>query len=336
MIRPTLLDVTSYQNLHAAFCDARRGKSNIRAVREFWADYEYMLLELQRDLATGTWTPAPYRHFTVNDSKPRLISAVPFADRIVHHAIVRVLEPLFEQSFSNRSFACRVGYGTHRAVQRLQRDMQSADFVLKCDIRKYFPSINHNILKHQLHQKLKCSELQTLIAKVIDSYTITSVRQPCGLPLGNQTSQFFGNVYLNDFDHYVVGNLGCKRYVRYVDDFVLLSDSKDELHYWQSEIIRFLASDVDLSVHPSKVFIQPVTVGLDFLGYTVFPTHRRLRPSNGYRFRRRMRRALSSLSPQDEGVRSRLAAWLGHAKHADTYGLRREMFGSLGLLTPPP
>ena len=327
----TLNEVAAYQNLAAAFLDARKGKSTVVAVREFWADYEENLFSIQQQLLAGTWMPAPYRHFTVNDTKPRLISAVPFPDRIVHHAIVRLLEPSFEPIFCNRSYACRVGYGTHRAVQRLQRDMQSADYVLKCDIRKYFPSINHNVLKRQLSLQVKCGGLQRLIAQIIDSYTASSGEPHCGLPLGNQTSQFFGNVYLNAFDHFVMRDLGCKRYIRYVDDFVLLSDSKSELHDWQDQIVEYLDTMVRLSLHPAKVFVQPVTVGLDFLGYTVFPAHRRLRPSNGYRFRRRMKRILATVPPRDEAVRSRLTAWFGHAKHADTYSLRRSLLCDLSI-----
>lgn len=328
----TLNEVGSYQNLCSAFHDARKGKSNIVAVREFWADYEENLFDVQQQLLTITWMPSPYRHFTVNDTKPRLISAVPFPDRIVHHAIVRLLEPHYEPIFSKRSFACRVGYGTHRAVQRLQHDMQSADFALKCDIRKYFPSINHDILKSQLHREVRCLDLRILISRIIDSYTASPSNPFSGLPLGNQTSQFFGNVYLSDFDHFVMLDLGCKRYVRYVDDFVLLSDSKDQLHLWHGQIIEYLQSNVLLNLHPSKVFVQPVTNGLDFLGYTVHPAYRRLRPSNGYRFRRRMRQILRTNSVSDDFVRCRLAAWLGHANHADTYGLRRKMFADLGFL----
>ena len=327
----TLNEVASYQNLAAAFLDARRGKSTVVAVREFWADYEETLFSIQQQLLAGTWMPAPYRHFTVNDTKPRLISAVPFPDRIVHHAIVRLLEPSFEPIFCKRSYACRVGYGTHRAVERLQCDMQSADYVLKCDIRKYFPSINHNILKRHLCRQVQCIGLQKLIAQIIDSHTASIGSPCCGLPLGNQTSQFFGNVYLNGFDHFVMWDLGCKRYIRYVDDFVLLSDSKDELHDWQNQIVEYLDTMLQLSLHPAKVFVQPVTVGLDFLGYTVFPTHRRLRPSNGYRFRRRMKRILATVPQGDETVRSRLAAWLGHANHADTYGLRRRLLSDLRI-----
>jgi retron-type reverse transcriptase len=328
----TLSDVASYQNLSAAFIEARRRKSNITSVREFWADYEEYLLTIQEQLLHGQWHPAPYRHFIVNDTKPRLISAVPFSDRIVHHAIVRQLEPFYEHRFCNRSYACRVGFGTHRAVQRLQRDMQSADYVLKCDIRKYFPSINHRLLTTQLDRYITCTQLRDLIALIIASYKTNQLTDPCGLPLGNQTSQFFGNVYLNDFDHLVTKDMGCQRYIRYVDDFVLLSDSKDQLHKWREEITEYLRVSLQLELHPSKVFVQPVTVGLDFLGYTVFPSHRHLRPSNGYRFRRRMRKWLRTLPASDEAVRCRIAAWVGHAKHADTYGLRRTVFTELGFI----
>jgi retron-type reverse transcriptase len=327
----TLSDVASYQNLSAAFTEARRGKSKITSVREFWADYEENLLVIQEQLLNGEWRPSPYRHFIVNDTKPRLISAVPFSDRVVHHAIVRQLEPFYEHRFCNRSYACRVGFGTHRAVQRLQQDMQSADYILKCDIRKYFPSINHCLLTTHLDRYIKCPRLRALIAVIIASYKSNQLTDPCGLPLGNQTSQFFGNVYLNDFDHFVTRDLGCQRYIRYVDDFVLLSDSKDQLHTWREEIIDYLRVSLQLELHPSKVFVQPVTVGLDFLGYTVYPTHRRLRPSNGYRFRRRMKRILTTVPPGDEAVRRRLAAWFGHAKHADTYSLRRTLLRDFNI-----
>lgn len=339
-------DICSFENLLRAAHKARRGKRYLAAPAKFFHHLEDELIRLRHELLEQTWQPGGFVTFTIRDTKPRLISAAPFRDRVVHHALCNVLEPIYERSFIYDSYACRVGKGTHAGVDRLTRFMQGADYVLKCDIRKYFPSIDHAILKTLLRRKVGCPRTLTLLETIIDGSNpqdeindwfpgddlLTPLERRRGLPIGNQTSQFFANVYLDPLDHFVKESIGCRRYIRYVDDFVILEDDKATLHDTLSALEAFLAERLRLRVHPRKRFVSPVTCGVDFLGYQVFPTHRRLRPVSGYRFARRLRKMAHKVSQgrmEFHKVRQRVASWIGHARHADTWGLRTALFGSV-------
>jgi retron-type reverse transcriptase len=217
--------------------------------------------------------------------------------------------------------------------------MQGADYVLKCDIRKYFASVDHAILKELLRRKIGCPRTLWLMDLLIDHSNpqeevndyfegddlFTPLARRRGLPVGNQTSQFFANVYLNPLDHFLKETLGCRRYIRYVDDFVVLSDDREELWQARDAIEAYLHARLRLRLHPRKQYVAPVTAGIDFLGYRVYPTHRRLRRSSGLRFARRLKRMqLHYRQGKIDGkkVGQRVASWIGHAAHADTYGLR--------------
>jgi retron-type reverse transcriptase len=221
--------------------------------------------------------------------------------------------------------------------------MQSADYVLKCDIRKYFASVDHAILKQILRRKIGCPRTLALIDRIIDHCNpqqemgdyfpgddlFTPLNRRRGLPIGNQTSQFFANVYLDPLDHFIKEELGCQRYIRYVDDFVVLDDSKERLWAIRDAVARFLQDRLRLNLHPHKQTVSPVGNGIDFLGYRVYPTHRRLRRTSGYRFRRKLKRMAEQYRDgriNERKVRQRVASWIGHAAHADTYGLRTALF----------
>jgi retron-type reverse transcriptase len=337
-------DMIAFPSLLRSAELARRGKRFRPPASRFFFHLERELTRLNEELAAQTYRPGPYRTFTVHEGKPRLISAAPFRDRVVHHALTGALEPVFERSFIPDSFACRKGKGTHAAVDRCQQFARRYPYVLKADIRKYFPSIDHAILKRLIAWKIKDPQVLWLVEMLIDhgihqagaptwfpgDDLFTPLERSRGLPLGNQTSQFFANVYLDPLDHFVTDRLGL-RYVRYVDDFLVFAPRKRELHDARREIERFL-SGLRLEIHRDKSMVFPVTQGIRFLGYRVFPTHRRLVPENVHRFRRRMRsmqRAFAAGAIDCAAIRARLASWVGHASHANTYRLRRDLFDSM-------
>lgn len=336
--------VPAYENLLDAFYKARKGKRNKLDAHQFEAHLEDNLFQLQRELTTGSYQPGPYHTFKIYDPKERLISAAPFRDRVVHHAVCKVVMPLFERSFIPDTYANRKGYGTHAAIRRCQQYMRQYKYVLKCDIKKYFPSIDHEILKGQLRRKIGCSRTLALLDRIIDNSNpqeehlayfpgddlFTPHERRRGLPIGNLTSQYFANIYLNGFDHFVKEKLRMKGYVRYVDDFVVFSDSKKALHYALEKMEVFLAT-LRLKVHERKCFVQPTRLGIGFLGQRVFPTHRLLQPANVRRFRRRLGNNLALLRSGAmtlENVESRLNSWLGHARQADTWRLVQKIHWS--------
>jgi retron-type reverse transcriptase len=262
-----------------------------------------------------------------------MISASPFRDRVVHHALINVIGPPLERSFIHDSYANRVGKGTHLAIRRFQWFQRRYDYVLKCDIRKYFPSIDHEILKNSLHKRIVDPGALWLIDLIIGASNeqefvcdyfgsddlLTPVTRKRGLPIGNLTSQFFANFYLNPFDHFVKEHLVCKAYLRYVDDFALFSNSKGQLLGWRAAVASFLEC-YRLKLHPRRVQICPSLVGGRFLGQVVYRSHRRLTGENVRRFRRRLN-TWQRCPP--ENLRARIASWVGHAQQADTEGLLR-------------
>jgi len=339
--------VCSFENLHRAAREARRGKRDREEVAEFEYDAEKNLLELQAELLDGGYRPGPYRHFWIRDPKLRKISAAPFRDRVVHHALCQVIEPIFERTFIHDSYACRVGMGTHRAVDRCQAFARRHAYVLKADIRKFFPSVDHAILLDLLARRIADLQVMELIRRIVKSgegvldedYVmhwfpgddlLTPLR-PRGLPIGNLTSQFWGNVYLDGLDQHVKRRLGCRAYARYVDDFILFADDKARLHGWREEIGCWLER-LRLTLHPRKSVVFPVRDGIDFLGYRVFPTRRRVRRVAVRRFTRRLRRLRESYRAGEvelDRVHQSVQSWIAHASHAQSYGLRRAVLGGI-------
>lgn len=337
--------ICSFENLWEAACNAQRGKRFRENVTIFNINLEKELLKLRRELEQQTYQPGEYRTFYIHEPKRRLISAAPYRDRVVHHALCNVIAPIFEKSFIFDSYANQIGKGTHRAVIRFQEYQRRYHYVLKCDIKKYFPSIDHEILKQIIRRKIADQKTLWLIDTIIDHSNpqeevidyfpgddlLTPIERKRGLPIGNLTSQFFANVYLNDFDHYVKEQLHCPAYLRYVDDSVTLHNEKAFLHDVKWGMEEYLAG-LRLKLHSRKCHIFKSELGIDFLGHRVFPTHRKLRMSNALRFRRRLRkmaekyrRGLMSWSEINASVQS----WLGHARFSDTYQLRRSIFGKV-------
>ena len=338
-------EICSFENLLLAARKARRGKRHRPDVAAFHHNLEAELFRLQDALRTHSYRPGAYREFVIHDPKRRVISAAPYRDRVVHHALCNVLEPLFERVFISDSYVHRLGKGTHAAVDRLTTFMRRYDYVLKCDVAQYFPSIDHAILKALIRRKIACAGTLWLVDTIIDAGNpqelshayfpgddlFTPYTRRKGLPLGNQTSQFFANVYLNSLDHFVKETLCRRAYIRYVDDFVILSDDKGDLWEVLATISDYLSTTLRLRVHPVKQWVLPVTTGADFLGFRVYPTHRRLRRRSGVRFQRCLRtlqKAYGRGAIDSQHIRQRIAAWIGHARHADTYRLRVSLLGA--------
>lgn len=344
--------ICAFENLYQAFRRARRGKRDRAEVAAFEFDLEENLCQLQEELLGQTYRPGPYHSFYVHDSKRRLVSAAPFRDRVVHHALVGVIEPLFEPRLIGDSYANRVGKGTHRALDRCQQFARRYPYVLQCDVRRFFPSVDHAILRAQLAGVIGDEQVMWLVDRILESGVgvlaeeyamawfpgddLLAAVRPRGLPIGNLTSQFWANVYLNDLDQFVKRTLRCCAYVRYVDDFLLFAEDRPTLHAWRQAIVERLAG-LRLTLHETRAQVYPVAMGIPFLGFRVFPGYRRLRSRRGHAARRRLH-ALAWQCVAGQVSITRLTAsvqgWVAHAAHGDTWGLRRCVLGAIAI-TPP-
>jgi hypothetical protein len=332
--------LTSWDNLLLAYHKAAKNKRGQPNVAAFEHRLEENLLQLQIELASFTYCPGPYHSFAIHEPKHRLISAAPFHDRVVHHALCNLIEPIFERSFIYDSYANRTGKGTHRALDRCQEFVRRYPYVLQCDLRQFFPSIDHAILRQTLARKLDDGHVLWLIDSILDSgagvlddvYDMTyfpgddllAALRPRGLPIGNLTSQFWANVYLDPFDHFVKRELRCPAYLRYVDDFLLFAPDKATLWAWKRQIETRLAG-LRLTIHPATQ-PHPVSEGIPFLGFILFPQERRLKRRKGVHFLRRLRHliaqyAMGQLSLDD--LNASVHGWINHVRYGNTIGLRR-------------
>lgn len=337
-----------WDNIYLAYRKARKGKRGRVPAATFEFDLESNLVNLQRELIEKRYAPGPYHSFYIYEPKRRLISAAPFRDRVVHHALCNVIEPIFERSFIYDSYANRAGKGTHRAVDRAQQFARRYDYVLQIDLRQFFASIDHAILKEILARKLADADVMTLVDRILaggagvlaPEYTmkwfpgddLLAASRPRGLPIGNLTSQFWANCYLNPLDHFVKRDLGCRGYVRYVDDLLLFAGQKQQLWRWREQVVDQLA-DLRLVVHPGA-HPRPVSEGFPFLGFVIFPDHRRLKRRKVVQARRRLRQRrheyVDGKLSQDE-VSASVRGWINHARYADSWGLRKAVLKDIVL-----
>lgn len=329
--------IVAFENVLSAARKAAKGKREERSVLTFYNHFEENLWQIISELRSKTYAPGSYKTFSIYKSKPRQISAAPFRDRVVHHALIAVVGPILERTFIFDTYANRTGKGTHKAIERYQHYLKKYDYALKCDIRKYFPSIDHEILKSLIRRKIACVDTLWLINTIIDNSNpqtehlcyfpgdtlFTPHERKRGLPIGNLTSQWFANYYLSFLDHYVKEVLHCKGYVRYVDDCVLFSNSKPELWEWKKAIEIFLES-YRLILNPQRTELYPAKEGKCFLGQKVFQSYRRLPSDN---VRRAKKRIQCTLLAKPETMQQSLSGWVGHARQANTRNLLR----SLGL-----
>jgi len=336
--------IVSFDNLLSAARKAQKGKRFKKATALFNLNLEKELLRLQEELNQGTYRHGGYYDFFIYDPKQRLISAAPYRDRVVHHALCNVIDPIFDRTFIFDSYACRNGKGTHKAVDRFTAFARKNKYVLKCDIKKYFYSIDQQILVAAVKRKIRCKKTLNLIREIVSSRKdnriveyfaaddlFTPYLRKRTIPIGNLTSQFFANVYLNGFDHFVKQQLKCRHYIRYVDDFVALGNSKAQLYKIKARMQEYLDT-LRLKLHKRKCRVYRVTDGIRFLGYRIFPTHRLLDKGNALRMRRKLRKLSCRYREGHiplENVQQRIQSWISHASHADTYQLRCRVLGSV-------
>lgn len=341
-------ELCSWENLMRAYRRASKGKRGSPSVSAFEHRLGDELATLREELLAGTYRPSGYASFFIHEPKRRLISAAAFRDRVVHHALCLKIEPLFEPAFFAHSYANRVGKGTHRALDRAQHLARRHKFVLQCDVRQFFPSLDHAVLRHALTRKVTDQRVLTLVDQILASGAaifdnvydmqffagdnLLATLRPRGLPIGNLTSQFWANVYMNGFDHFVARTLKCRGYVRYVDDMLLFGDDKAQMQGWRAEVCDRLAS-LRLTMHPGA-HVRPVTEGFPFLGFVLFPERRRLKRRKGVHFARTLRGAVKRHAAgelQTEQVTAIVRGWVNHVRHASTLGLRRAILNRCRL-----
>ncbi len=299
-----LEDIASLENLVQAWEEFLVGKKSKRDVQDFKLHLMDEIISLRNDIVNGTYRHGGYQAFNISDPKPRNIHKASVRDRLLHHAIYRVLYPFFDRTFIADSYSCRIRKGTHKAIERFDSFCRKVScnntrtvWVLKCDIRKFFASIDHEVLIETLARYVDDPRIMDLLREIIGSFS--STRLGVGLPLGNLTSQLFVNVYMNDFDQFVKHTLKEKYYIRYADDFVILCEGKPWLEYLVPKLDRYLTTHLKLTLHPKKLSISTLASGVDFLGWVVFPDHKVLRTAT----KRRMIKKLSE-NLKDETMQS--------------------------------
>lgn len=331
--------VCAFENLLIAYYKARKGKRGKTQVAGFERNYEEQLFLLQNELLAKTYTPGEYASFYVHEPKKRLISAAPFRDRVIHHALCNVIEPIWEPRFIDASFANRIGKGTHRALDKTTEYARQYRWFLQCDVKQFFPSIDHAILRAELTRLIADKDVIWLCNKILNSgvgvlseqYDMTyfpgddllAANRPRGLPIGNLTSQFLANMYLNSFDQFIKRDLKCRAYLRYVDDFLLFSDDLEQLYQWREAIFQKMAS-LRLTLHEASAQVYPTQSGIPFLGFRTFPDYRRVKGRKVIAYRRRLKKTLAGGFSYD-GLKSSIRGWVNHVHHGDSHGLVRSM-----------
>ena len=325
----------SYDNLFLAYKKARKHKTTKSYVVEFEKNLKENLFLLRSELLLHCYIPKPLVNFIIHDPKTRKISKSDFRDRVVHHALCNIIEPIFEKSFIFDSYANRMGKGTLKALKRFDffkrktsRNNKEKCYFLKADIQKYFENVNHEILLSIIKKRISDKKVIWLIRKILAN----SSSQDRGMPLGNLTSQFFANVYLNDLDWFVKTKLKAKYYIRYVDDFVILERDKRRLEFYKDEINMFLKSKLKVQLHPDKSKILKLGKSINFLGFRVFYYHKLLKKSNISKMKRKLKSLAQEYKLHEidyDSIYDSLEGWIAYAKNANSYRLRRKIASEL-------
>jgi len=331
------------ENLKLAFGKAKKGKSKKWYVREFESNLDNELLKLKIELETQTYKPEPLKRFIIRDPKTRVIHASAFRDRVVHHAICNIIEPIFEKVFIYDTFANRKNKGTHLGLNRFDKFKRKVSrngellqnfkdrnmvtgYALKADIKHYFDTVDLGILMTILGKKIKDKKVLQLIKTILDNHDFKTKGK--GMPLGNLTSQFFANVYLGELDYFVKHNLKAKYYIRYVDDFVILHRSKEKLLLYKWTINNFIRQRLKLELHPDKSKVIPLHNGVNLLGFREFYYYKLPRKGNLRKFERKLSN-LYTLTLREresiEKINKMLEGWFGYVVHGNTYKLRKKI-----------
>ena len=319
-------DIISIENLLYAWNCFVKGKKKRKDVQEFQLRFMDNILNLHWDLKDKTYKHQAYEAFRISDPKSRDIHKASVRDRILHRVIYNKLYPFFDRTFIPDSFSCRLRKGTHKALKRftvfhrkVSKNNTKTCWILKCDIRKFFASVDQKILLSILSKYIVDKDIMELLLKITVSFS--STRVGVGLPLGNLTSQLLVNIYMNKFDQFVKHRLKAKYYIRYADDFVILSDKKEWLEGILFEIKTFLLAELKLFLHPHKVSIETIASGSDYLGWVHFPDHKVLRTTT----KKRMFRTIMIEEGNDKTVQS----YLGMLKHGNAYRLKQKIHSYL-------
>ncbi len=319
---PSFYDVISPANLLQAWEEFKRGKRSKIDVAKFGLNLEDNLFDLHQRLTNGSWKPDPYTVFSVYDPKLRKIHKATVKDRVLYQAVYRKLYPLFDPGFIFQSYSSREFKGTHRGMKSLEKSIRKITsnstirgYVLKCDVRKFFDSIDHTVLFRLISRKINDSNLLILIGKIIASFKLSPGK---GLPLGNVTSQLFANIYMNELDQYVKRKLKIKHYARYCDDFGIVSDSLEKIVCYVKNIKQFCEAELLLHIHPKKIIIRKIHNGIDFLGYVLLPHRRTLRTRTKIRMFKKLNKLKESVDSgkiEKEFLEQSVQSYLGVISH---------------------
>ena len=312
-------EMFSYESLLASYFEFRKGKRNKSDVTEFSMKLSENLSALSEAILAGKYVHGGYERFVVNDPKRRDIHKASVRDRIVHRAVYRALYSNFENSFIYDSYSSRKGFGTHRALKRYEefsrkvtKNFKQSAWVLKLDIRKFFASVNQEILLNILSKRIKCPKTFSIVSMVVKSFRLPG-KQNMGMPLGNLTSQLFSNIYLNEFDHFIKRELKVKFYIRYADDFLIMSQNREQLREYLFEINNYLTKELGLCIHEDKIILSTICSGVDFLGWINFLNYRIPRTKT--------KRKFIKVAKNFSENKAREQSYKGLFSHGNTYNL---------------
>lgn len=329
--------IISPENLFLAWDNFKIGKQKKKDVQQFEWELETNIFQLHRELRGRSYRHSSYKSFYIRDPKQRHIHKAEVRDRILHHAVFAVLNPIFEPTFIPYSFSCRIGKGTHKGVSALNHFIRKVGknysqhcFILKCDIRKFFGTVDHEILMSKLKQRIKDENAVWLLKEIINSFSSeqSDIFTTRGLPIGNLTSQLFANIYLNELDQFVKNELRLKYYARYTDDFVIVGDTNKELESILLKVGSFLKNNLLLELHPKKIVINKYSQGVDFLGYIVLPHYQLLRTKTKKRIFKKLKMRIDQYRAGEidkKSLNQSLQSYLGVLSHADTYKLNEKI-----------
>jgi retron-type reverse transcriptase len=342
----------TYENLYKAYIQARKCKRYRNEILEFSFNLEENLLDINRELENNTYKVGSYREFYIYEPKQRLIMALPFKDRIVQWGIYQLLNPVFDKSYIYDSYGCRIGKGTLKAIQRLHywlRLVGKKDkkfYYLKLDVSKYYYRVDHEILIDILKKRVKDNRMIEILKTIInykgtlfglklngDVNNLDDRIPGKGIPIGNLTSQMFANLYLNELDQYCKRTLSIKYYIRYMDDVIILSDDKKQLHDYKNLIQKFLERKLKLNLN-KKTAIRPISCGIEFVGYRLWPTHVKIRKSTSLKMKKRIKYVKKQYERKQlpfEKVNATVQSYMGILKHCNSYLLQEQLFNNLNF-----
>lgn len=320
--------IVSFENLRTAALRAARGKREAKSAARFLERLEPEIFLLQEELSSGVFTPRTPFEFTIHDPKERVISAAHFRDRVVHHALMDRLEPIFERRMIHESFACRKGKGTHAALRHARTLLRKYPWFLKLDIQKCFDSLDHGVVLEQVERIMKDRKVLDLLARIVRARAGGGVGGVggVGLPIGNLTSQWLANLTLDRVDHYVKDSLRVPGYVRYMDDFVLFNNSKESLAAARDQIAEFVQFGLKLALKDRATILAPARSGLPFLRWRIHLGVTRLRSQNVRRVKQKLRRRVWQFETgqiEEERLAACVRSAMAHLDHGHTRGLRR-------------